>query len=345
MSSTDLNAMRERVPYLGWWLEGQAGRPRGPVTFVWYATEHQGTGLFQVTADASKLPVARAQQWAEAKRIGLAAARGKVFLNTWQQTPNHLLAVLIEEKPIATREIRTAILQGLYRLYEAGFEEGDFKVDIDGIAVELGTSVRLVSRAIKFLYDSGLVEDYGTFGRNWSTGDIGLSAEGVKYMESAPVRARSALANEKTVDSGSADTTGSWDVFICHASEDKDDIARPLANALSKRGLPVWYDEFSLRLGDSLRRSIDHGIARSRYGIVILSPAFFAKEWPQRELDGLVTREIQEGKMILPVWHHVSSSEIARFSPSLADKVGISTSRGLDAVVTEVLRVLRRNQG
>lgn len=323
---------------------GSSWAVAGPVTFTWYATEDRGSGLFQVAVDASRLPLVRPQQWAEAKRIGLAAARGKVFLNTWQHTANHLLALPIDEKPIATREIRTAILQGLYRLYEAGFEEGDFKVDIDGIAVELGTSVRLVSRAIKFLYDNGLVEDYGTLGRNWSTGDIWLSAEGVKYMESALVQERSALANEKTMDSASADTTGSWDVFICHASEDKDDIARPLANALSKRALKVWYDEFSLRLGDSLRRSIDRGIARSRYGIVILSPAFFAKEWPQRELDGLVAREVQEGTMILPVWHNVSSSEIARFSPSLADKIGISTSNGLDAVVSQVLQVLGPSQ-
>jgi hypothetical protein len=84
-----------------------------------------------------------------------------------------------------------------------------------------------------------------------------------------------------------------WDIFICHASEDKEAIARPLANALKQAGLDVWYDEFTLTLGDSLRRKIDHGLARSRYGAVILSPHFFAKEWPQRELDGLTTKEIR----------------------------------------------------
>lgn len=344
MSSTDLDAMRERIPYLGWWLEGQAGPSPGPVTFIWYATEDQGTGLFQVAADASGLPLARPEQWVEAKRMGLAAARGKVFLNTWEHRANHLLALPIDEKPVPTSKIRAAILQGLYRLYEAGFEEGGFTVDIDGIAVELGTTARLVSRAVKFLYDNGLIGHYGTFGRNWSTGDFWLSVEGVKYMEAGAMQGRSGVPNETPIGSAGADTMGSWDVFICHASEDKDEIARPLANALSNRGLKVWYDEFSLRLGDSLRRSIDHGIARSRYGIVILSPQFFAKEWPQRELDGLVTREVQEGKMILPVWHHISSSEIAHFSPSLADKIAIPTSSGLDAVVREVLRVLRPNQ-
>ena len=82
-----------------------------------------------------------------------------------------------------------------------------------------------------------------------------------------------------------------WDLFICHASEDKDTVARPLALALSEKDLTVWYDEFELVLGDSLRRKIEHGLANSRYGVVILSESFFRKEWPQRELDGLAARE------------------------------------------------------
>src|SRR5215510_4444936 len=130
-----------------------------------------------------------------------------------------------------------------------------------------------------------------------------------------------------------------WDIFICHASEDKEAIARPLANALKQAGLDVWYDEFTLTLGDSLRRKIDHGLARSRYGAVILSPHFFAKEWPQRELDGLTTKEISKGKTILPIWHRVTRGEVERYSPPLADKLGVSTWRGLKHVVQEVLRV------
>ena len=82
------------------------------------------------------------------------------------------------------------------------------------------------------------------------------------------------------------------DVFVAHASEDKEAIARPLAHALAERGLAVWYDEFELRIGDSLRRKIDAGIARSRFGIVILSHDFFAKGWSQYELDGLVTMQV-----------------------------------------------------
>lgn len=108
-------------------------------------------------------------------------------------------------------------------------------------------------------------------------------------------------------------------VFISHASEDKTAIARPLAEALRERDYDVWYDEYVLMLGDSLRRKIDEGLASCRFGIVILSPNFFRKEWPQKELDGLVAREVSGKKVILPVWHQVSQSDVLRYSPTLAD--------------------------
>jgi tetratricopeptide (TPR) repeat protein len=132
-----------------------------------------------------------------------------------------------------------------------------------------------------------------------------------------------------------------WDVFISHAWEDKETVARPLAHALSKAGISVWYDEFTLTLGDSLRRSIDRGLAESRYGLVILSQHFFAKGWPQRELDGLTTREIGSGKVILPVWHKLTRKDVEDFSPTLADKLSVSTTAGLDIVVQEILKVVR----
>lgn len=73
-------------------------------------------------------------------------------------------------------------------------------------------------------------------------------------------------------------------LFISHASEDKSDVVRPLANALKEAGLTVWYDEFELRIGDSLRRKIDKGLASSRFGVVVLSKAFFGRGWPEYEL-------------------------------------------------------------
>jgi hypothetical protein len=131
-----------------------------------------------------------------------------------------------------------------------------------------------------------------------------------------------------------------WDVFISHASEDKDAIARLLAIALQERGLRVWYDEFTLHVGDSLRRSIDNGLSNSRFGVVILSPNFFAKEWPQEELDGLTAKERDGVKVILPIWHEIERAEIVRFSPMLAGRLAARSSRGVEHVVDELLKAM-----
>lgn len=133
-----------------------------------------------------------------------------------------------------------------------------------------------------------------------------------------------------------------FDIFISHASEDKDVVVRPLAEQLRQRGLRVWMDETEIKLGDSLRRSIDHGLSKSRYGLVVLSPDFLRKEWPQKELDGLVAREDGTEKVILPVWHNVTRTEVVSFSPPLADKLAVLTSKGLPHVVNEILKVLDR---
>ena len=118
----------------------------------------------------------------------------------------------------------------------------------------------------------------------------------------------------------------SYDAFICHASEDKDELVRPLAEELIARGLNVWYDDFVLQVGDSLRRSIDKGLAKSQFGIVVLSPSFFAKDWPQYELDGLVAKEMNGQKVILPLWHRVSKNDVFGYSPTLADRVALNTT-------------------
>jgi hypothetical protein len=118
----------------------------------------------------------------------------------------------------------------------------------------------------------------------------------------------------------------SHDAFVSHASDDQEDLVRPLAVALSQRGFSIWYAEFQLKVGDSLRRSIDAGLRDSRFGIVVLSEAFFRKNWPQYELDGLVAREMNGGKVILPIWHKVTKDQVMRYSPTLADKLALNTS-------------------
>ena len=128
-----------------------------------------------------------------------------------------------------------------------------------------------------------------------------------------------------------------WDVFICHASEDKEAVVEPLAEELRLHGLRVWYDRLELQIGDSLRRKIDEGLSNSRYGVVVVSPHFFTKEWPQRELDGLVQRELAGRKVILPVWHNVDRDDVARYSPTLADKLAGSTADGMKLLAQAII--------
>ncbi len=132
------------------------------------------------------------------------------------------------------------------------------------------------------------------------------------------------------------------DVFISHASEDKDAIVRSLANALTSQRLRVWYDEFTLRIGDSLRQKIDKGLANSRVGLVILSPYFIAKGWTNYELDGIVTRTVSGEQILLPIWHNITKQEVMDFSPSIADKVARSTAtHTVEEIAQEIAELLK----
>jgi len=140
-----------------------------------------------------------------------------------------------------------------------------------------------------------------------------------------------------------ADSDAAYDVFISHASEDKDTIVRALATALVGHGLKVWYDEFTLRIGDSLRQKIDKGLARSRVGLVVLSPAFVAKGWTNYELDGIITRAVSGEQVLLPIWHNITKQEVIDFSPSLADKVARSTGMHTVEEIAEEIADLINN--
>lgn len=128
-----------------------------------------------------------------------------------------------------------------------------------------------------------------------------------------------------------------WDVFLSHASEDKPTVALPLSQALQERGISVWLDKAELRIGDSLGRRIDRGIRSSRFAAVILSDAYFAKGWPQYELDGIVTLSVGGEQNLLPIWHDIDRSIVMAHSPSLADKFARSTAdTDIDIIAGEI---------
>jgi hypothetical protein len=135
-------------------------------------------------------------------------------------------------------------------------------------------------------------------------------------------------------------STKSWDVFISHATEDKEAVAEPLSRALMKAGVSVWYDKFSLKVGDSLISSIDLGLRKSKFGVVILSQAFFRKDWPQRELRALAQKQTATRNVILPIWHEVTVEEVRDHFLLLADVVALKWSDGIQTVVDSLLEVI-----
>jgi len=171
---------------------------------------------------------------------------------------------------------------------------------------------------------------------------VNIEPPPMTQLRSAPLGSLSQIRHEPSSRADQPEDQQVWDVFISHASEDKTPVARPLADALQARGLSVWLDDFELKIGDSLRRKIDAGLANSAFGVVILSRNFFAKGWPKYELDGLITRQVSGEQTLLPIWHEITKDEVMKQSPSLADKIARSTVQStIEEIAQEIAEVVR----
>ncbi|WP_180038044.1 toll/interleukin-1 receptor domain-containing protein [Acinetobacter sp. YH16052] len=132
-----------------------------------------------------------------------------------------------------------------------------------------------------------------------------------------------------------------YDFFISHASEDKEEFVRTLYQALIDAGYKVWFDEITLKVGDSLTSEINKGLVKSKFGVVVASQAFMKKNWTRYEFESLVAQEMDSGtKRILPIWHGVSKDEIIKFSPNLANKVALNTANQSISEIVEALSEL-----
>jgi len=218
--------------------------------------------------------------------------------------------------------------------------------ELNDIASDLGISKEDIVDQIDILESQGAVDSVRTYRNTFPK----LTGIGKAILEEVEQKTIEISSNEEKVKP-QVDSTElieqefQWDAFISHASEDKEKFVKSLAEELVRRGARIWYDDFALQVGDSLRRSIDKGLATSRYGIVVLSPAFFAKEWPQKELDGLIARERDGQKVVLPVWLDVSCEDVTKYSPTLADRVAAKASEGLDRVADQLWNILKPHLG
>lgn len=137
-------------------------------------------------------------------------------------------------------------------------------------------------------------------------------------------------------------STPEYDVFVSHAWEDKADFVDELVQELENSGLRVWYDTSQIKWGDSMRQKIDDGLKHSRFGVVILSPSYIAdgKYWTKAELDGLFQLESVNGKMLLPIWHKLTKTQVMEFSPIIANRMAMTTSTMTAKEIAEELAKL-----
>jgi hypothetical protein len=126
--------------------------------------------------------------------------------------------------------------------------------------------------------------------------------------------------------------------FVSYDNRDKEAIARPLAQELTKILGRVWFDEFSLRVGANLRESIERGLKECTRCILVLTPNFLSNTgWTKTEFNAVFTRElVEKADVIVPVWAGVSSNQVYDYSPTLANRLAADWNVGCEAVCQKI---------
>lgn len=133
-----------------------------------------------------------------------------------------------------------------------------------------------------------------------------------------------------------------YDVFVSHAWEDKGDFVDEFVDELRSLGIKVWYDTSEIKWGDSMRKRIDDGLRKSRFGVAVLSPNYIreGKYWTKAELDGLFQLDSIGGKVLLPIWHNLTKKEVMEYSPIIASKLAMNTASMTPKEIADELKKL-----
>ncbi|HDR9878399.1 TPA: toll/interleukin-1 receptor domain-containing protein [Burkholderia cenocepacia] len=130
------------------------------------------------------------------------------------------------------------------------------------------------------------------------------------------------------------------DVFLCHAWDDRKGAAKDLHDMLESRGVSVWFSEKDVALGTSLLREIDKGLAKSRVGIVLVTPALLSRVQGEgiadKELSALLARDL-----LVPIVHNTTYEALREVSPLLGSRSGLSTAESsMTEVATKLAELL-----
>ena len=111
-----------------------------------------------------------------------------------------------------------------------------------------------------------------------------------------------------------------YDVFISHANSDKEELVEDLYKSLNKLGIKIFYDKETIEWGDNWKEKILNGVKKAEFAIIVISENFFGREWTEKELNELLTRQNRNGqKLILPILKNITLEQLKQKYPSVAD--------------------------
>jgi hypothetical protein len=229
------------------------------------------------------------------------------------------------------------------------------RAELSAIADDVGVSLERVEALGQQLIDSNVVTQRGDpptlhldtpAGKMWTLREFCPLSElpSAVFLPPAqvPLTEVPSLVRSRASLPSAAGEDGPHDVFISFASEDQDEVAQPLYDALTAAGLKVWFAPITLKIGDHQRKEIDRGIATSRFAVAIISPNYLDKGWTKYELDGIFLKDVAGGQQLLPIWHDITKQDVIDFSPPLADRVARKTADlTIQEIADEIINVIR----
>lgn len=201
-------------------------------------------------------------------------------------------------------------------------------------------------------YRGGGYSPYSTpsYSSSWSGGSSGggggssvstkprwsKSGSSVSYT---PAQIQSLTPIRETVEVRAALQPDLRDVFLCHAWGDRKEAAKELHDLLEAVGVKVWFSEKDLGLGVPMMRAIDKGLANSRIGLVLVTPAMLER-LPKESVADKELSTLLAGNQLIPIVHNTSYEALRNVSPMLASRTGLDTSEDSMKVVAEKIAEL-----
>lgn len=158
----------------------------------------------------------------------------------------------------------------------------------------------------------------------WSKSSSSVSYTTAQVQSLTPIR--------QVVEKLAVEQPDLRDVFLCHAWDDRQGIAKELHDLLEAAGVKVWFSEKDLALGVPMMRAIDKGLANSRIGLVLVTPALLSR-LPRGSVADKELSALLAGNQLVPIVHNTTYEALRNVSPLLASRSGLDTGEDTLAVV------------